>query len=160
MESSLQKYSFDSFSLSKEEFTKQFNIAFGRLTRNSRYINSGEFVLINRLEKLCFKKDTSLFGFFLQIEKNIYVGGYLNSISSDARLLYRAIDLIAKDKSISDYAICLSNNWNISNFRREKALAISGGRKTFSLMKLYGILSVLDISFSSFFQYCEELNES
>ena len=147
------------FCFSRHSFSVSLARAISALTKRSRYRVSGEYILVSRLELLCHERGISLSRFFYALERgeDVEHSSRANQhlIKTDARIYYKVIDSIAKSKSISYWDICLANNWDYSNFRREKQLAINGERKTFSLMKLFGILAVLDVSFSAFFLICE-----
>lgn len=144
--------------LSRESFAEMMRIGISRLTKRTRFRDSGEYILIRRLEYLCHLKGISLSDFFLGIERKSMQECTPDKkrARTNARLYYEVLDIICKRKAISDYSICILNGWDYSNFRREKLLALSGIRKTFSIMKLFRILSALDISLSYFFLCCEK----
>lgn len=144
--------------LSRESFAERMRIGIARLTNRARFRAPGEYILIRRLEYLCHLKGIALSDFFLGIER-MHIQKSLpkqKRVRTNARLYYEVLDIICKRRDISDYSICILNGWDYSNFRREKLLALSGIRKTFSIMKLFRILSALDISLSYFFLCCEK----
>lgn len=128
------------------------------LTKRIRVLHCGKYICLRRLGILCSKNDVSLSTFFEVVERReSCVEDDMGYIHVGLDTIYRAIDLIKHEKGISDCFICVQNNWDKGNYIREKSLALNGKRETISLMKLHGILSVLDVSFSSFFLFTEKL---
>ena len=78
-----------------------------------------------------------------------------NGIATDSRLFYEVVDMVAKVRSLSSYRLCHDYKWDYQNYCSEKRRVLDGRRKLFSLMELYWILLILNISFTSFFYHCE-----
>ena len=144
-----------------KKFTEIFCIYFSKLTTNERFAKVREAVLITRLEFLCHKKGISLAEFFYKLENKEEIIKTKSNITTitDARICFIVLSMIGREKNISDYRICEIYNWDRPNYSHEKSKALDGRRKTFSLIKLYQILYVLEVPFSTFFQRCDEYIE-
>ena len=151
---------FTPFTFTRETFARDVPLAISKLTNNPRYIEPREYIKISRLESICFENRINLSTFFLCIENNgCCISDYeFKEVRTNIREYYEVLGRIAKARAMSGYRICLMYEWDYQNYCREKRLAFNGGRCSFSLMKLFWLLSLLDISFSSFFLCCESYN--
>lgn len=143
--------------LSREIFTKRFIANIAILTNLKRYRKTETNLTISRLQRLCFENDITLYEFFHELEcpeEDYGNSSYFHEITLES--IYTVIDKLAEEQNLSDYIICKINDWDFSNYRREKNLALEGKRKTFKIQKLYDILSIIDISFTAFFSLCEK----
>lgn len=140
---SIDDFSFQPFCSLDDSSKSRFLECLCLLTKQIRVLHCGKYICLRKLGVLCSKKDVSLSTFFEVVERrrncNEYDMGYIH-VELDT--IYKAIDLIKLEKGISDCSICRNNNWDKSNYTREKALAMTGKRDYLLDEAAWGSLSV------------------
>lgn len=156
IDSLVENYQFKPFCRIDEENSSRFFKCLCLLTQRSKILRCRNYICLRQLGALCEHKGIALSSFFAIVDQE-KVARDDEYVKIPLDTIYKAVEAIRKNKVISNSKICLVNDWEKGNYTREKLNALRGERYTMSLMKLHGILFVLDVSLSSFFEFCEML---